>query len=722
MVNFGWSQLNALFRKKLTLHKRNVMANIWFIIFPILACSLLGFLQNGIDINGMTSNNSKYNCGCTCVDNNGDGQCDRASEIDYSALNEGTSSCPFPRPPEWPPLLRIPNIKYRAVKTDDSNSDLPDESCKDTKSCPASILLTGNNQSLGETLGGNMFPSSSAVNFSDVLDTVLGTETMPGNPNYLDPAFFTRRPIYNVQPQCFLDSTPRVHIQVSFFEGQKAYDLLNSNESNFNVSIGYNSSNGNNSGGRFELGWVPRLVNLVTNAYLKYLRGPGTKILFEFVKEMSKPETPRWMSEFAFVLAPPLLTWVILQLFFVMVTSLVYEKEQKLRITMKMHGLRLKFFTLNDYNIQFVFYFIHINLQISVAFPVAAMFTNVQTVTAVAYICLFGTGFLGYSLFQILVETTSFPKFWIVVMELYPGFSLYCFLLEFAQIQNTSGIEWRDLNDSTKGMSQVLIIMLVEWFAVFIISYYIDQIKSRICGKSPWSFSQNYWKKPSFQSEESNVQIQMEEPEVRHEREKVEQLLLQQDKSNAVICYNLKKVYPAKNGNPEKLAVRNLSLALPLGECFGMIGLNDSGKTTFINMVTGLTTPTPGKAFIHGLDIRTQMDQMYTSMGICLQHDLLWETLTGREHLLFYGRFTKLRGRPLTQAVEECLKTANPSYGKVSDKQVGKYSKGMKRRLSVAIALIGDPKMKFMECSKACKARPINHSHQSFHRRGRELA
>lgn len=48
-----------------------------------------------------------------------------------------------------------------------------------------------------------------------------GTETMPGNPNYLDPAFFTRRPIYNVQPQCFLDSTSRVHIQVSFFEGQK---------------------------------------------------------------------------------------------------------------------------------------------------------------------------------------------------------------------------------------------------------------------------------------------------------------------------------------------------------------------------------------------------------------------------------------------------------------------------------------------------------------------
>ena len=67
----------------------------------------------------------------------------------------------------------------------------------------------------------------------------------------------------------------------------------------------------------------------------------------------------------------------------------------------------------------------------------------------------------------------------------------------------------------------------------------------------------------------------------------MEQLLLESSFSHAVISDNLKKVYPGRDGNPDKLAVRGLSLALPNGECFGMLGPNGAGKTTFINMVSG---------------------------------------------------------------------------------------------------------------------------------------
>jgi len=98
---------------------------------------------------------------------------------------------------------------------------------------------------------------------------------------------------------------------------------------------------------------------------------------------------------------------------------------------------------------------------------------------------------------------------------------------------------------------------------------------------------------------------------------------------------------------------------------------------------------------------------------------LLWETLTGREHLLFYGRLKNLKGADLNQvcyqsrspsillpllnlflivtylhqAVEESLKSVNLFHGGVADKPAGKYSGGMKRRLSVAISLIGNPKV-----------------------------
>lgn len=70
------------------------------------------------------------------------------------------------------------------------------------------------------------------------------------------------------------------------------------------------------------------------------------------------------------------------------------------------------------------------------------------------------------------------------------------------------------------------------------------------------------------------------------QRERVEQLLLESSTDHAIICHNLKKIYPGRDGNPEKFAVRDLSLALQQGECFGMLGPNGAGKTSFINMVS----------------------------------------------------------------------------------------------------------------------------------------
>jgi ABC-type multidrug transport system ATPase subunit len=65
----------------------------------------------------------------------------------------------------------------------------------------------------------------------------------------------------------------------------------------------------------------------------------------------------------------------------------------------------------------------------------------------------------------------------------------------------------------------------------------------------------------------------------------VEQLLLEPTANHAILCDNIKKVYHGKDGNPDKLAVRGLSLALPKGQCFGMLGPNGAGKTSFISMV-----------------------------------------------------------------------------------------------------------------------------------------
>lgn len=782
-----WTQADALLRKNLTFQKRNIKTNIRLISFPFVLCLLLVLIQGLVN---RQLDKPENRCGCTCINQNQDGTCEKkVCGIEYSTLDQG-SSCPIPSPPKWPALLQVPSPLFRAVKTDFFPfKDLPDESCIQTGSCPVTILLTGKNRSLGQGLAGNLFPSSFTLNSSDTLNSlasnVLGSETKTEYVNFLDPAYFSNLPIYSVQSQCQANSTSFVPIQMAsitvqqevkcvqglhlwrntsfeindeLYKGYRkgnserkineilaAYDFLNSNENGLNVSIWYNSTYKNDTGQNpIAALRLPRSVNLASNAYLQYLRGPGTKMLFEFVKEMPKPET-QLRLDFSSLLGPLFFTWVILQLFPVALTSLVYEKQQNLRLMMKMHGLGdgpywmisyayflfisslymfclvifgsvigLKFFTLNDYGIQFVFYFIYINLQISLAFLVAAIFSNVKTATVIAYICVFGTGLLGGFLFQVFVQDSSFPRVWIFVMELYPGFSLYRGLYEFAQYSfngnymGTNGMKWRDLSDSRNGMKDVLIIMVVEWLLVILVAYYYDRVVSSGTGfrRSPLFFLpkkllkkgfSSSFRKPSFRRQTSKVYVQMEKADVTQEREKVDQLLLEQSTSHAIICDDLKKVYPGRDGNPEKFAVRGLSLALPRGECFGMLGPNGAGKTSFINMMIGLTKPTSGSAFVQGLDIRTRMNAIYTSMGVCPQHDLLWETLTGREHLLFYGRLKNLKGAALTQAVEESLRSVNLFYGGVGDKQAGKYSGGMKRRLSVAISLIGDPKVVYMD-------------------------
>lgn len=699
-------------------------------------------------------------------------------------------TCPLPSPPRWPALLQVPRPEYRAVRSasdSDAFDDLPDESCRATGSCPGTILFTGGNQSFAKKMTGNLFRAPASLNTMDYLETlsdvVPGTDTPTSNAQFIEPAFIKDRPLYVLQPQCMPNYTgsfviglagqtinqevkcvqalPRWRdtssvVNDELLEGYRqgngkknineiiaGYDFSNSNDINFNVSIWYNSTYRNDTGfSSVALVRVPRSLNVVSNAFIQYLR-TGAMMQFEYVKEMPQPAR-KIRLDFSSLLGPLFFTWVIQLLFPVILQYLVYEKQKKLKIMMKMHGLKdgpywmisyayffflssaymlffvifgsiigLKFFTLNGYSIQFVFYFIYINLQIALAFFMSTSFYDVKTATVVGYIYVFGSGLLGQFLLRFFVEDTSFPNGWVIVMELVPGFSLYRGLYEFGQYSftgnymGTSGMRWRDLNDGPNGMKDILIIMVVEWSVLLPVAYYLDQVSSSggRFRKNPLFFLQCFQKKrqslsfrtPSLHPDKSKVSVEMERPDVAQERGVVEQLLLEPNNNHAIICDDLKKIYPGRDGNPEKFAVRGLSLALPRGECFGMLGPNGAGKTSFINMMIGLITPTSGTAYVQQLNIQTDMDEIYTSMGVCPQHDLLWETLTGREHLLFYGRLKNLKGADLIQAVEESLRSVNLFYGGVGDKRAGQYSGGMKRRLSVAISLIGDPKVVYMD-------------------------
>ena len=105
--------------------------------------------------------------------------------------------------------------------------------------------------------------------------------------------------------------------------------------------------------------------------------------------------------------------------------------------------------------------------------------------------------------------------------------------------------------------------------------------------------------------------------------------------------------------NSKKLkAVNNLSLQIPKGTIFCLLGHNGAGKTTLFNMLTGVSNPTSGYAELFGFDIVNQREQIQSIMGVCPQHDILWEELSGWQHLEI---FAELRGVPSSERKEKII-------------------------------------------------------------------
>jgi ABC-type multidrug transport system ATPase subunit len=112
-------------------------------------------------------------------------------------------------------------------------------------------------------------------------------------------------------------------------------------------------------------------------------------------------------------------------------------------------------------------------------------------------------------------------------------------------------------------------------------------------------------------------------------------------------------------------------------------------------MLSGLYPPTEGDAIVNKLSIRTDITSIYSDMGVCNQHDILWGDLSGIDHLLFYGRLKGITGPALKEAVNKALASVNLTrFGRWQAKN---YSGGMKRRLSVACSLIGGPAVTYLD-------------------------
>ena len=142
-------------------------------------------------------------------------------------------------------------------------------------------------------------------------------------------------------------------------------------------------------------------------------------------------------------------------------------------------------------------------------------------------------------------------------------------------------------------------------------------------------------------------------------------------------------------------AVQGVSFDVRAGEIFSLLGPNGAGKSTIISMLACLLEPTQGDALVMGHSILLQPMAVKSAIGVIPQEIALYEDLSARENLNFWGKMYGLRGAALRQRVDEVLEVIGLAERQKG--RVGKFSGGMKRRLNIGIALLHKPQVIIMD-------------------------
>ncbi|KAK9972436.1 hypothetical protein ABG768_025743, partial [Culter alburnus] len=247
------------------------------------------------------------------------------------------------------------------------------------------------------------------------------------------------------------------------------------------------------------------------------------------------------------------------------------------------------------------------------------------------------------------------------------------------------GIQWSNIRVSPQENDRYsfivsIFMMLFDALIYWILTWYIENVFPGQYGiPKPWyfPFTSSYWCGTRVGSDT--------EPDLIHELEDQKGYLEKAPSGMkpGVCIRNLVKVY--KTGN--KLAVDGLSLDFYQDHITSFLGHNGAGKTTTMSILTGLFAPTSGTAYINGYDIRTDMDTIRTHLGMCPQHNVLFNDLTVEEHIYFYARLKGRSSKEVKKEIDQMIKDVGLPHKR---KDLAKnLSGGMQRKLSVAIAFVG---------------------------------
>ncbi|KAJ3033330.1 hypothetical protein HDV00_006486 [Rhizophlyctis rosea] len=483
---------------------------------------------------------------------------------------------------------------------------------------------------------------------------------------------------------------------------------------------------------------------LLSNAILRFSNTTnlGTSIISQSTRAMPSVQSTKLELPIASFIGRILFPFGLSFLLPIFVITVVKEKEDRIMIMMQMNGMKpytywithyLHFFTLHvissavflivgwgarldmfrktEVGVLLAVFFMWGNVQVALALFFATFFSKARTALVLVFLIVLCGVIVSLAMDTLFAIGFAPPAYFI-----WPPFAFYRILT----VLNTAAFSKR-LRPYTVGMIRpgdeiftALMFLVGQTIVLLFLTFYIQSIIPSEYGVAKkW-----YWPVQSlFRLGRSNPETQKakkihdeaavsgdvetsaselthEDADVKAERTRV--LSNNFDPNSPVIMRNMRKVYPSRSGLGPKIAVKDVTFAVEEGIVYGLLGPNGAGKTTLISILTGLYDASGGTAKLAAFDIATERESVYRVIGICPQHDILWDDLTVEEHLLFYAR---LKGVPASEekaAAEHSMRTVSLD-GPFRTRLSKGLSGGEKRRLSIAIALVGDPSVVFLD-------------------------
>ncbi|XP_066497951.1 phospholipid-transporting ATPase ABCA3 [Hoplias malabaricus] len=412
------------------------------------------------------------------------------------------------------------------------------------------------------------------------------------------------------------------------------------------------------------------------------------------------------------------------------VRAVVQEKEKKLKEYMRMMGLSnwlhwsawfLMFFlflsisvlfvtllfcvrvspngavlTYSDPTLVFVFLLVFAVSTISFSFMISSFFSRANVAAAAGGFIYFFS-YLPYPFLWPRYDLLSHAQKVSACLISNVALAMGAQLIGMFEGKGT-GIQWRNLFepvtvDDDFSLAQVFGLLLLDTLLYGLVAWYVEAVFPGEYGvPRPWYF----FVLPSYWCSSPRVALLKEKEEEEDAEKALKGEFFEEEPAGLVSGVKIKhlaKVF--KVGNKTKEAVKDLTVNMFEGQITVLLGHNGAGKTTTLSMLTGLFPPSSGRAYINGYDICQDMALIRRSLGLCPQHDVLFDNLTVREHLLFY---TQLKGYPrenIPYEVDRIIRILN-----LEDKRNARsktLSGGMKRKLSIGIALIGDSKVVMLD-------------------------